>query len=48
MRALLLRLRQLFCRHSWRVTLFQALTPGTSFRCERCGLMHTTYDGERP
>lgn len=30
-------IRQLFCRHNYRPTRLQALVPGTSYQCTKCG-----------
>jgi len=32
-------IRQALCKHTWRPTLFQALVPGTSYECTKCGKM---------
>lgn len=37
------KLRQFFCRHHWRPTKFQALVPGTSYECTKCGKKHCAY-----
>lgn len=34
---LLTAIRQWFCRHEYRPTKFQALVPGTSYECTKCG-----------
>ena len=35
------KLKQLLCRHEWRVSMFQALSRGsTSYRCIKCGKYH--------
>lgn len=30
-------IRQWFCRHEYRLTKFQALVPGASYQCTKCG-----------
>ena len=36
---LLIAIRQWFCRHEYRPTKFQALVPGTRYKCTKCGRM---------
>lgn len=36
-------IRQWLCRREWRVTRFQALVPGTSYRCAKCGKQERFY-----
>jgi hypothetical protein len=33
-------LRQLFCRHTWRLTRFQALVGPNTYECTKCGKHH--------
>ncbi len=40
---LFVRIRQRLCRHEWRVTRFQALVPGTSYECTKCGKQERFY-----
>lgn len=30
-------LRQVFCKHEWRMTMFQSLCGPTSYYCGKCG-----------
>lgn len=30
-------IQALLCRHEWKPTKFQALVPGTTVRCTKCG-----------
>jgi hypothetical protein len=37
--SLLTKLRQAFCRHEWRLTIFQALVGDSTVQCVKCGRM---------
>ncbi len=34
---MLTKLRQMICRHEWRMSKFQALVPGIDQICTKCG-----------
>ena len=36
-------IHQWFCRHDWKATRFQALVPGTSYCCTKCGKRERFY-----
>lgn len=44
---MLRKLHQLLCRHKWRVTRFQALVPGVSCECIKCGKIEQRYYNTR-
>lgn len=43
--SLFTKIRQRLCRHEWRVSRFQALVPGTSCECVKCGTVEQRYSG---
>lgn len=40
---MLARIREFFCRHQWKATRFQALVPGRSEACTKCGKQRQVY-----
>lgn len=46
--AFLLMIRQAICRHEWGVTKFQALVPGTSYRCGKCSKIEQRLARSKP
>lgn len=37
------KIRQMLCRHEWRMSRFQALVPGIDWECPKCGKQHHTH-----
>jgi hypothetical protein len=37
------RIRHWLCDHEWRPTRFQALVPGASYECVKCGKIERFY-----
>jgi hypothetical protein len=44
---LLIKIRQRLCRHQWKLSRFQALVPGRSVTCVKCGKHEQTCDAIR-
>lgn len=45
--SLLIAIRQSLCRHQWKLSRFQALVPGRSVQCVKCGKHEQTCEAIR-